>query len=295
VDVIIPKKISKEFEKFMPTLEGKQITPYVTYLGQDRVDFGTTWLAVFKYSEGKKELNFQIDFEYGDWDDIEDTPSEWAKFSHNSSWEDITEGMKGVHHKYLIIDLVRALSKLDDVKIATKGSTPENIRLISGKESEKTHRLLAFSVDKGLRVKFRQMEDSEGNPIKIDGKFVFQEIPTSESVYVKELEEIYEMIFNEKPTKDDMKKFKSFTGLTSLIKEKIDEDTVKDMFQFMLEEHLFGKRAQILEKNNPILDNKIKWAMVNKLFSVFPYLKKKEKEVDEMSYEYYRNFKMEAS
>ena len=60
IDVIIPKEISEKFEEFMPTIEGKKLTPNVTYMGQDRTDFGTTWLAVFKYKNGKNEVNFHI-------------------------------------------------------------------------------------------------------------------------------------------------------------------------------------------------------------------------------------------
>ena len=33
--------------------------------------------------------------------------------------------------------------------------------------------------------------------------------------------------------------------------------------------------------------------MVNKLYEIFPYLKEREKEVEDMSAEYYSNFKME--
>jgi hypothetical protein len=293
VDVIIPKAVSEDFEKFMPTLEGKQLTSHITYMGQDRADFGTTWLAVFKYKRGGDEVNFQIDFEYGDWNEKDESPSDWAKFSHNSAWEDISTGLKGVHHKFLIINLARALSKREDIVIATPSSTPEKIKLAGGKKGDQVPRLLAFSVDRGLRVKYEQMKDANGDPIEMDGKLVFKEIETSKSSYIKNVDEIYAFIFGEEPTKKELEEFKSFTGLANLIKKKVSKENIEDLFQFVLQENLFGKRAQILEKNNPTLDAKVKWAMVNKLFEVFPYLKDREDEVIAMSEEYYKNFKTE--
>lgn len=293
VDVIIPKAVSEDFEKFMPTLEGKQLTSHITYMGQDRADFGTTWLAVFKYKRGGDEVNFQIDFEYGDWNEKDESPSDWAKFSHNSAWEDISTGLKGVHHKFLLINLARALSKREDIVIATPSSTPEKIKLAGGKKGDQVPRLLAFSVDRGLRVKYEQMKDANGDPIEMDGKLVFKEIETSKSSYIKNVDEIYAFIFGEEPTKKELEEFKSFTGLANLIKKKVSKENIKDLFQFVLQENLFGKRAQILEKNNPTLDAKVKWAMVNKLFEVFPYLKDREDEVIAMSEEYYKNFKTE--
>jgi hypothetical protein len=297
IDVIIPKNVSEDFEEFMPTIEGEKLLDdngaYIKYLGQDRADFGTTWLAVFEYTNKNASVNFQIDFEYGDWDDKEESPSNWAKFSHNSSWEDISKGLKGVHHKYLLINLARALSKKDDIVIATPSSTPDKVKLVGGKKGDQTPRLLAFSVDRGLRIKYKQMEDDKGNPVEVDGKLVFQEIPTASSDYIKNVPDIYAYIFGEEPTSEDLKDFNSFVGLAKIIKKKVSKENIEETFNFLLNEALFGKRAQILEKNNPELDAKVKWAMVNKLYEIFPYLKDREKEVEDMSTEYYSNFKME--
>jgi hypothetical protein len=294
IDVIIPKGISENFEEFMPTIEGKKLTPEITYMGQDRTDFGTTWLAVFKYKKENKEVNFQIDFEYGDWDDKEEAPSGWARFSHNSNWEDIKKGIKGVHHKFLLINLARALSKKDDIVIATPSSTPEKLKLVGGKKAEQTPRLLAFSVDRGLRIKYKQMEDKDGNPVKSGDKLVFQEIPTATSDYIKKTDEIYAYIFGKEGSAEDIKKMGSFLGLADLIDKNVSKENIEDLFDFVLNENLYGKRAQILEKNNPELDRKVKQAMIDKLFEIFPYLAKRKKEVDEMADEYYKNFKMEA-
>ena len=137
------------------------------------------------------------------------------------------------------------------------------------------------------------MEDKDGKPIEHDGKLVFQEIPTATSNYIKNVDEIYSYIFGEEAKPEDLKKMKSFLGLADLIKNKVSKTNIEDLFDFVLNENLFGKRAQILEKNNPTLDRKVKQAMVDKLFEIFPYLAKRKEEVEKMADEYYKNFKME--
>jgi hypothetical protein len=286
IDVIIPREISAEFQEFILTFENKKITPRVKYLGQDRTDFRNTWLGVFRYSDKKDTFNFQLDFEYGDWNNRKQSPSEWAKFSHGSSWEDISQGMKGVHHKYLITNLARTLSKREDIVIATPSSTPENVNLVSGKKSEQTPRLLAFSVNRGLRVKYAQMYDSKGKPVKVNRKLVFQEIPTSKSDYIKDVPGIFFRIFGEEPSAQELREFNSFVGLADIVKRKLSKEEVETLFDFILHENLFGKKAQYLEKNLD-LDKKIKWDLANKMLEIFPFLEKKRREVETMSIEYY--------
>jgi len=287
VDVIVPKEVKENFENLMTSLEGSKLTKLITYLGQDRADFGTTWLGVFKYSKNGQSVNIQIDFEYGDW--TEEGPSEWSKFSHNSNWEDIKNNIKGVHHKLLLINLARALSKRNDIVIATPTSTPEKIKLVTGKKGDQTPRLLAFSVDKGLRIKCKQMEDASGNPIKANGKLIFQEIPIASSDYTKNIKEIYSYIFGKEPSAEDLKDFSSFSGLVKLIKKKLSKDDIEELFNFLLAENLFGKKAQIIEKSDRDLDRKVKQTMVDKLFESFPFLKSKSGEVERMADEYYES------
>lgn len=289
IDVIIPENLSEDFREFMPSLAGRKITSSMTYLGQDRVDFKSTWLGIFNYKSADGELNLQIDFEFGEWDVKQQSPTEWAKFSHGSSWEDIKQGMKGVHHKFLIINLTRALSKRDDVIIATPASTPEKIRLVSGKKAESTPRMLAFSVDKGLRFKYKQMEDENAKPIRINKKIVFQEVPASKSEYYKTIPQIFSHIFGENPTKKEIEDFKSFEGLIKIAKDRLSKEEINSFFDFLLEENLFGNRAQKLERN-PDFDSSVKWTMVDKLIEIFPFLEKRRKETEKLSKEYYKNF-----
>lgn len=290
IDIMIPSYHYHLFANLMQKLEGKEIAKGVTYLGQDRNNFGTTFLAVFRYTIDEKSVDMQIDFEAVDWEKSEARPTEWASFSHNSAWEDIIEGYKGVHHKFLLINLTRAISKREEIAIATPASKPEKVKLVTGKKAEQTPRTLAFSVDRGLREKYRQLRYNDGVPVVIDDKFIFQEIPTEESTYIKDVGKIFEKIFGHEPTILEYTMFHSFTGVLELMQMYIDGDEIRDCFEFTLQENLFGLRAQIIEKNDPNLDQAVKMKFVNRMFREFSYLKDTER-VRTMAQTYKENFK----
>jgi hypothetical protein len=233
-------------------------------------------------------LNFQIDFEYGKYTD--GRPSDWARFSHSSAWTDILVGMKGVHHKFLLINLVRVLSKKNDILIATPSSTPLSLRLVSGKRASQTPRLLAFSVDKGLRVKYKQMRFGSV-PVYLQGKTVYQEVTSKDSEYTRDIPEIYTLIFGKAPTPKEIELFGSYTGLSKLIAKKLSTELISELFDFVLTENLFGKHAQVIEKDNPTEDRRVKLSMVEKMFEDFPHLKTERFRVKEMIKEYYKQKK----
>jgi hypothetical protein len=291
IDVMIPRHTKERFEEMMKSLENWTISPYsghtVTYLGQDRTDFGTTFLAVFKYQIPKKGLsvNFQIDFEYSDYE--KDEPTEWAQFSHSAAWCDMVTGLKGVHHKFLLINLVRAMSMRKDVVIATPASTSDKIRIVTGKKASQTPRMLAFSVDRGLRLKYLPLKDINGKSVIFEGKTVFREVETDVSLYITELESIFFYIFGRAPMKKETVLFKSFWGLIHLVRENLTNSQIESLFDYMLNENLYGKYAQVIEKNNAELDMGTKQRAVDTLFSTFSFLKKKKKHVEDLRKEYY--------
>lgn len=291
IDVMIPRHTKQRFEEMMQSLENWTISPYightVTYLGQDRADFGTTFLAVFKYQIPKKGLsvNFQIDFEYAEYE--KDEPTEWAQFSHSAAWCDMVMGLKGVHHKFLLINLVRAMSMRKDVVVATPASTHEKVRIVTGKKASQTPRMLAFSVDRGLRLKYLPLNTLEGKPVLFENKPVYKEIETDESLYITELESIFYHIFRKAPTAGELRKFKSFWGLTILMQENLKNWQVENVFDYLVTENLYGKYAQVIEKNDAELDMKTKEKIVDVLCLIFSFLDKKKKTVDKMRKEYY--------
>jgi len=284
IDIAFPKDYYTDLAELLQSLEGETLVEGITYLGQDRNNFNTTFLSVFEYKSGKDKVNIQIDFESNEWDMEKNEPTEWTLFSHSSSWEDICRGFKGVHHKFLLINLVRALSSNPNAVVATKSSTPDNIKLCTGKKADLVPRMLAFSVDKGLRQKYAPMIDKNGYNVYKDGKLVIQEIPVENSTYTTAVSEIVyglvDSVFDiYKPgndtcilevSKEEIEDFYSVIGLLDFMKKRLLREDIAKCFMFIVHENLFGTHAQLLEKEDLELDRKIKdklWiALMNKFF-----------------------------
>jgi hypothetical protein len=295
VDVTVPKeKLPKIFELFAKH-ENEDITNEFHYLGQNKRKFyGHQINAVFQLK--KPKTNVQIDFEGVDYNENH-SPTEFSKFGHNSAWEDIQQGIKGMAHKLLLQNLARALSKMGDVVVLTPSSPsePADKIKISSSASHAAPTNIAFSVDLGTREKYAPAVDSKGNQVYVNGKPAFRELKTTDSKYHKDIDVIYTMIFKKKPSKDgkDLKKFHSFTGVLSLLKtHKVSEEMIQNMFKSLIEKDFFGKGAQGYEKNNPEGDKEIKMKIVDLLLKQFPFLKQTFNGYEEMIETYYKNYRM---
>ena len=66
--------------------------------------------GIFKLTVNEYTVNAQIDFVASDFKK-DNTPTEWAKFSHSSDWEDVQRGFKGVNHKYAMTIVAHIISK----------------------------------------------------------------------------------------------------------------------------------------------------------------------------------------
>ena len=293
VDVTVPKeKLPKIFDLFAKH-ENEDITDEFHYLGQNKRKFyGHQVNAVFQLK--KPKTNVQIDFEGVEYDENH-SPTEFSRFGHNSAWEDIQQGIKGMAHKLLLQNLARALSKMGDVVVLTPSSPsePADKIKISSSASHAAPTNIAFSVDLGTREKYAPAVDSKGKQVYVNGKPAFRELKTSDSKYHKDIDVIYTMIFKKKPSKSDLKKFHSFTGVLSLLKtHKVSEEMIQNMFKSLIEKDFFGKGAQGYEKNNPEGDKEIKMKIVDLMLKQFPFLKQTFNGYEEMIETYYKNYRM---
>lgn len=249
----------------------------------------------------------QIDFEASEYEN--DAPTDWASFSHNSDWEDIKAGFKGVAHKFTLLNLARAQSKMEGISVVTP-TVAKKIIAMTKDEYEKGKPVkaskskkyanptnLAFSVAKGIRTKFTPVFFKGGKEqLMLDGKPVFVEKDSKQDKYTTQLEKQFELIFQKEPKGSEMRDFKSFVGLVKLMKKYSTKATIEDFFYNQLvKKSLWGSNgAQALERNNPEGDLAIKGAMVNYLYDTFSYLKSYKTKVDAMIDEYYKNYKMFA-
>lgn len=263
IDVVVPDFQRKNIWDYLESIDSKEVIPGVTYMGCNRTKFSpieNQIICVFVADFDGLKVPMQIDLEFLPFSET-GLPSEWAKFSHSSSFEDTKAGIKAVHHKYLLRALVYGISVRDDIVICTPKSTYDNYTISKSKNLVNPG-MMKFSVGKGLRVAFEPLQDPEGNPVFDNGKQVFKEIPVKDSDYVTDVAEILKLSINPSDAEcleSDSKKFWSFTGLVDLIKTYVPKEnweTINQKYVSMLWE--LKPKAQKLERYDPELDYKVK-------------------------------------
>jgi len=290
IDVTIPHEHLKPIFDLLASLENKKITNKLTYIGQNKKTQGGHQInALFKYKDGDAIAMAQVDFEGVEYKNNE--PDEFAKFSHNSNWNDIKNNFKGVAHKFLLINLVRGISMRKDIVILTaKSPIDPNDKKFRVKKISGVPREMAFSVDRGLRTKLYQIFDENGDAVKVDNKFVFKEKPTADSEYKRDLPIIFTMLFKKKPSGSDLTSLKSFLGLITLMKTHLDSKLINRVFDQLVTINLFGPAAQKLDRDAARVDYKVKIAMVNRMYKEFSFLKKHKTNVKKLALNYYKNY-----
>lgn len=248
IDTQVDKKMDVEIKDFLTKNKGKTFGP-VTLIG-----FKTSAGQHISLWKLKPEgINVQVDLEMVDFDET-GHPTEWSNFSHSSAWEDMTQGIKGVAHKYLL----RALDapKLKDIVLKAKTAR--------GTDKETKSSETAFSVTHGVRKKLKPVMDDDGKQVMVNGKPAYHEMDTKESKGDTNLSNIFKNYFGKDATPDDLKKLSSFTGLLSLINKAFkdgDKQKITDGFA----RTLWGPQAQGLYKNDPEKDGEEKNSMMKLL------------------------------
>jgi len=293
IDIIIPKEKAANLWNLLAKWEDKEIIPGVEYLGNNRnveSKLGDQINSIFKvtFSNGYY-VPMQVDFEMLTVDEY-GTPDEFSKFSHSSTYEDLTIGQKGVAQKYIMIALGGGISLHKDVLIVTEKSTKDNYHVkLKGGEPISQLTTVKFSVDKGLRKGAFEKQD-----YKIDGKIVFREVKAPNSTYEQSLAAIFEVFFGKPPSKSDMKKFWSYKGINELMKKYLKKDQIKATYNRMIA-RTWEKGAQGLETENGSgtgkeLDYQIKDSM-NGYMERFQGIKRSGK-IEKMITAYYKNYRV---
>jgi len=291
IDIIVPDYLKEEIWTMLDSLEGKEVVKGITYMGSNKHTIsaiGEQINGVFVAQFGDSKIAAQVDFEFTEVDS-QGTPSEWAKFSHSSSFEDAKKNIKAVHHKYLIQGLVGGASMRDDIVIATPASTPLKIKLKKMKEGD-IPRMLKFSVGRGIGAAYELMRNEDGEAIQIDGKDVYRELKTADRDYKTVVMEIYKLAFDRlEDNENDKKLFGSFVGVVELCNKYLNSKQKERTFLRYIDKlFALGKlHAQELESHDKNLDWQVKIAGVEYIYKEIPELKKFKKAVDEQMEKYY--------
>jgi uncharacterized membrane protein YgcG len=234
-------------------------------------------------------IKVQIDFEFVDYND-KDEPTDWAGFSHSSSWEDLSQGIKGVFHKYLIGAFTR-LTKQDFLlrKMVGRGKARAE------QDVPTTDNMISFAVSSkeggGLRAKYEPVTDEKGRPVVNDGLPVMRALPAAG--YEKDLGVIFQTIFGKRIDTGALKKLLpktwSFTGLLEIMNLVLTPEEKEQVLDALVDK-LFAPGAQGLYKGDAQRDMAEKNAALNyalKTLKITP-----PKNLEQMRQDYVKNYRV---
>jgi hypothetical protein len=246
IDTQINKASEHQLAQWLDSVKG-QVVGNAKFLGYSRGNeqYSSMWELT------DPPIKVQIDFEFVDYSEKEE-PTDWAGFSHSSSWDDLSQGIKGVFHKYLI----QALSK-----ISSEDFILRKVHKRTGKITDKPERdsMISFAVSSkeggGLRLKYEPVVDENGQPLEINGLPVLKELPTSN--YEKDIGAIFQSIFGKRVDRATLKKVLpktwSFTGLLELMNTILPQEEKENVLDAFVDK-LFSRGAQGLYKGDPERD-----------------------------------------
>ena len=248
IDTQVDKNQEQNLEAFLTSVNNKMVGP-AKCLGFSRGNeqFSSLWELQ------NPPIKVQIDLEFVAFE--KDEPTQWAQFSHSSSWEDLNAGIKGVFHKYMMRSLTansatqkyvaRQLKK--GVKISDEPVVDNNLSFA-----------VASKQGGGMRTKYVPYNDpATGQPMMKGGLPVMLQVAPGDSEYVQDLGQQYQMLFGQPGNEADQKLMWSFVGIIQLANKYLQDDQ-RNSVAMAFEELLFGKGAQGLYKGDPKRDQQEK-------------------------------------
>lgn len=270
IDTQVDENMRDQVRNWLGSLSpGAQIGP-ARFAGMDAKDPAqvlTLWqfpdIVVADKQGQETPITIQIDLELKPF--AKGEPTSWAKFSASSDWEDLSQGIKGVFHKWIIRSLTGLTEKTFLLRKIGKRKTTE--KTISDN-------MISFAVKSkeggGLRPKYAPVISSETGSQEIkDGLPVYTELPTTG--YEQDVSKIFASIFGDRLPQKKAKalepKFWSFVGIVELMKDYLDpQEQTKVADDFI--NIVFGPGAQRLYADDLKKDLEEKNAAVNKMYEI---------------------------
>jgi len=273
IDTQVNKDLAPQVQQFLTAIQGKSIAG-AKFLGFDRGN--EQYLSLWEFQN--PPIKVQIDLEFVDYKD--NKPTDWAKFSHSSAWEDLQHGIKGVFHKWII----QALASLSNKEFyTTKGKAPVRDNMFSFAVSSKE--------GGGLRPKYTPVIDPATNaPMVKHGLPVMKALPPSG--YNNDVSGILTTLFgdriNHRQIKKLVPKFWSFVGILEIMNAVLQPEEKETVLKGFLVK-LYGPGAQGLYKNDPNRDAAEKKAAVDKMLSALQL--PEPADLNQLTQTYYSNYK----
>jgi hypothetical protein len=281
IDTQCNKELEAQVHQFLSSHINKPLGD-TTFLGFSAGN--EQYNALFQYQD--PPIKVQIDFEFGKYDATTNTPDEWFRFSHNSEWNDIEQGVKGVFHKYLY----RSLSGVTSVNAYTAEMKGRGkARAIQISDTPEVVNRISFAVASkqggGVSEKYKPYIDPETNqPMIKNGLPVLEPVAPGDRTYVQSLSQQFNMFFGQNPTPEDSKLQQSFLGTLDLINKYIDNDKKSGIVNDFLA-ICFEPGSQMITRDDPKRDAEIKFIAVDLMLQKFG-LNKMRTEAVRMAKEY---------
>ena len=282
IDTQVNKASEQQLTQYLDSVKG-QVVGNAKFLGYSRGNeqYSSLWELT------DPPIKVQIDFEFVDYSDKEE-PTDWAGFSHSSSWDDMSQGIKGVFHKFLI----QSLSKISSREFILR-----KIHKKTGKITDKPEKdsMISFAVSSkeggGLRAKYEPVLDDNGQPLEINGLPVFKELPPAG--YEKDIGKIFQAIFDKRIDSATIKKVLpktwSFVGLLEIMNLILSDEEKENVLDSFVDK-MFAPGAQGLYKGDPQRDLQEKNTALNyalKVLNVTP-----PKNLEQMRQDYVKNYRV---
>jgi FAD synthetase len=298
IDTQVNKSKADELRNWISSLKpGTAIGParFVGYDDKDPAQILTLWsfpdiVVVNPKTNQQVPINVQIDMEMKEF--AGDEPTQWSQFSTSSSWDDLSAGVKGVFHKFLIQSMTR-YAKKDFLlrKLVGRGKARAE------QDVPTTDSMYSFAIKSkeggGLRAKYEPVLDDNGKPLVKNGLPVYRERETTG--YVTDISKVFKTILgnrvDDKKLKELDKKFWSFVGLSEVIRDVFspeEKQAIVDTFAATL----FGKGAQGLYASSPDQDRAEKTVALDALTKIVGI---KPANIEQMKNDYYAAYKVRES
>jgi hypothetical protein len=287
MDTMVNKELEAELSQFLTQNEDKQVGPAVLRgFQRGNEQFSSLWELQ------DPPIKIQIDFEFVEFEG--EKPTDWARFSHSSAWDDLQAGVKGVFHK-LLIQAFTALTRRDFYlrKLVGRGKARQE------EDVPTVDNMYSFAVSSkeggGLRAKYEPvMDTTTGQPEIKDGKPVMRAAPTSG--YIQDIGKIFQTVLGKrldpKKAQELSKNFWSFSGLLDVMNQLLSPEEKNNVVQaFLLK--VIGPGAQGMYKNNPDKDRAEKTTAINHLLKVLKV--PKPANLDQMMKDYYAGYRMTSA
>ena len=285
IDTMVDKTKEVTLQQFLTAYDDKKLGPSI-FRGFQRGN--EQFSALFELQD--PPVSVQIDFEFVEYQN--GVPTDWARFSHSSSWEDLQQGVKGVFHKGLIQSL-SALSRQDFLqrKLVGRG------KMRAEQDVPMTDNMYSFAVSSkeggGLRAKYEPVLGPKGKPLVVKGLPVMSATPAEG--YIQDIGKIFSTLLGKRlpktVTQQISNNFWSFTGLVNLLAKILTPEEKEAVFDsFVLK--TVGPGAQGMYKNNPDKDIKEKLVALNYIMKALGV--SKPKEFDQLMQQYQQSYKVTA-